>query len=436
MRLPKEFQTAMQARLGEAYPVYLAAMERPPRRGLRVNTLKLSVEEFLRIAPWALAPAQTAPEGLLPARAADAAGIGAHPLHRAGLFYMQEPSAMRAAALLEVRPGMRVLDVCAAPGGKAGQLAAMLQGKGLLLANEVERGRAAILRGNLERLGVRNALIANMRPEALAKELPGYFDAVLVDAPCSGEGMFRKEPQAVVDWSPAHVRACALRQAGILDSAAALLRPGGRLAYATCTFSEEENERTVEGLLLRHPTFTLLAQERHYPHTGLGEGQYIALLQKAGAGERQEEPPAARTGRLPKDAGAAWASFMEQVFRTPPAGRPLLLPDGRLMLLPEETPAGYERLHLLCAGVHAGELQGGRFRPAHALCMAYPANCFRQIIEADAGQLAEYFRGNVFSIPDTALKGWAPVLAQGYPVGWGKASGGAVKNHLPKGLRL
>ncbi len=431
MRLPAEFQARMHTLLGEQYPAYLQAMQRPPRRGLRVNTLKIGVEAFLEISPWPLQRTGLAPEGFL--LSDEASRIGSHPLHRAGLFYMQEPSAMRTAALLSPRPGMRVLDLCAAPGGKAGQLAAYLKGEGLLVANELVPARAAVLAGTLERLGVRNALCACMNPEPLCELFAGYFDAVLVDAPCSGEGMFRKEPQAVTAWSVAHVLSCAARQAHILDSAAAALRPGGRLAYSTCTFAPEENEQAVRAFLSRHPSFALLCEERHYPHTGPGEGHYAALLQKQEVSVEKciQE---ARPQPLPREAVRAWDAFVKENMKTPPRGDPLLLSDGRLVLPPQGLPMEYDKLRLRGAGVHAAEYKNGRFTPAHGLCMAYPASAFLRAVELKEAEMEIYFSGNTVPISND-LSGFCVVCAQGYPVGWGKAVQGMLKNHLPKGLR-
>lgn len=440
--LPEAYIARLRGQWGEeAFAAYIAAMEAPPARGLRVNTLKIGVEAFCALSPWQTAPSGIIPQGLL--LTGEAARVGAHPLHRAGLFYMQEPSAMLPAALLAVRPGMRVLDACAAPGGKAGQLAEALNGEGVLVANEVVPRRAAILQGNLERLGVRNAIVSSLRPDAIAQRLPGWFDAVLVDAPCSGEGMFRKEPQAAAEWSPAHVTSCAKRQRAILHGVAPALRPGGRLVYATCTFSGEENEDTVRAFLRDNPDFQLLKEHRLYPHTSPGEGQYAALLQRCegdAACAREERmatsaalavPPVAR---MPHEAQKAWEKFLAETFAIPPAGRPLLLPDGRVWLLFHEMPPACERLRPRVAGVIAGEYRNGRILPAHALCMAYSADCFRHKLELDNEELEIYFQGNIVKKRGLA-PGYLPVCAQGYPVGWGKAVGDVVKNHLPKGLR-
>lgn len=429
MRLPEEYAARMRAQLQEECPAYLNALTEPPRRGLRVNTLKIGVSEFLGLSPWPLAPALVEEAFLL---LDDAARVGSHPLHRAGLFYMQEPSAMRPAAVLHPSPGMRVLDLCAAPGGKAGQLAAYLAQDGLLVANEIVPGRAAVLSDTLERLGARNALVTCMKPEPLCDTLREYFDAVLVDAPCSGEGMFRKEEQAITAWSIEHVRACAMRQAHILDSAAIALKSGGRLVYSTCTFSPEENEETVRAFVERHPAFALLSEERHFPHTGIGEGHYAALLQKEGG--PASAFPAARETLLPKEAARAWRAFVEETMRFEPDGIPRLLPDGRLVLLPRGMPEEYNRLRIKSAGVHAAEYKNGRILPSHGLCMAYPKEAFTRCVELEGDTLQAYFLGNTVEIPED-LSGYCAVCAEGYPVGWGKAVNGVLKNHLPKGLR-
>ena len=356
MELPAAYLARMRAQLGaEGYAAYLAAMALAPRRALRVNTLKSAPEELSQLLGAPLARCEGAadgfflPEGVQPGR---------HPAHLAGLFYMQEPSAQTPAQLLDVRPGEAALDLCAAPGGKAGQLAAALQNDGLLVANEVSPARAAVLRRTLERLGARCAVVTAMRPDALCAALPGAFDAVLVDAPCSGEGMFRREAQAVRDWSEAAVAACAARQRAILDSAAAALRPGGRLVYSTCTFSPEENEETVAHFLRAHPDFSPVTMRRLYPHTSPGEGQFAALLVRGGGGAAQAVPPP--SGRTPPP---AFAAFCREALAAAPDAPARLLPDGRVFLLPRRLPPHMERLRVLAAGVEAGEITGGSCPP-------------------------------------------------------------------------
>lgn len=436
MELPKEYVARLREQLGEdGLSSYLAAMAEPPRRGLRANPLKIEPTALPGLLPWNMTPAETAAEGFLLPEGAE--NVGTHPLHRAGYFYMQEPSAMAPVALLDPQPGMVVLDLSAAPGGKAGQIAGRLRGEGILVANEVVPGRAKTLAHTLERLGVRNALVTSMHPEALCEALAGRFDAVLADAPCSGEGMFRKEPQALAEWSPAHVTACAARQAHILDCAASALRPGGKLCYSTCTFAPAEDEEAVAAFLRRQEgTFTLLEEKRFWPHTSEGEGHYMALLIK-GEGRAPGKPRV--PARRPAPPPPGYRAFVEESMKEPPRGTPLLLPDGRLMLAPaglDERLPGWERLRLLRCGVYAGDEKKNRFTPAHALYMACPAAAFRQIALLNDDELSAYFLGNTLPIPEY-LRGWCAVTAPGldWPVGFGKAVGGVLKNHYPKGLR-
>ena len=440
MDLPEAFLNRMKTQLGGDFAAYLRAMEEPPRRALRVNTLKIQPDAFAHLCDFPLTPSGVLPEAFFfPADLS----IGRHPLHLAGLCYVQEPAAMLPVTLLDVRPGMRVLDLCAAPGGKSGQVAALLEGDGLLVANEPVGNRAQVLSGNLERLGAVNAAVTNLYPEALSKALPGFFDRVLVDAPCSGEGMFRKEPAAIRDWSPANVSACAARQGKILADAAALLKPGGRLVYSTCTFSPEEDEGAVDAFLAAHPDFTLLSAKRLYPHTFSGEGQFMAVFSKCYGdfpGEKSPAPPVKTRTKGPcnpkPQAGglSLWTDFAETCLTRLPPCAPRLLPDGRVVLLPEDYPGELSALRVLRAGIPAGEVKRDRFLPAHGLAMAYPFVRFRREVPLEGDRLAAYLNGE--ALPDAGEPGWCAVTANGYPVGLGKGAGGQLKNHLPKGLRV
>jgi len=426
--LPEAYVTRMRAQLGEeSFAAYLRAMDDSPRRALRVNTLKTSAEDFCAQADFSLSPT-----GLLPGSFffEDGVAIGRHPLHAAGLCYVQEPAAQIPASLSGARPGIAALDLCAAPGGKTTQLAAMMRNAGLLVANEPVRSRAEILTGNLERLGVTNSLVTSMRPDALADSLGACFDLILVDAPCSGEGMFRKDETAIREWSPEHVLSCAARQGQILLSAARLLKPGGRLVYATCTFSREENEGAVEAFLLEHPDFSLAESRRMYPHTSVGEGQYMALLDRAGDAGGQLDVFAASNGeRIP-----ALEDFWDETFRF---GQPIamLLPDDRVMLPPALLPRALKGLHILRAGVLAGEIKNKRFTPDHALAMAYPVAAFDRSVPLEGEAAPRFLAGETVTCP-TRFSGWCVATVFGHPVGWGKAVGGVLKNHIPKGLRI
>lgn len=441
-QLPEAFLRRMHRQLGDpGYADYLSAMERTRPRALRVNTLKTDVAAFLSLADAALSPDEIVPEGFF---VPEDFQVGTNPLHAAGLFYMQEPSAQFPAALLCAKPHETVLDLCAAPGGKTGQLAAGMQNTGLLIANEIVPQRAGVLSGTLERLGVQNAVVTNMRPDALCPLLSGSCDAVLVDAPCSGEGMFRKEPQAVCDWSEAHVRASAERQRRILESAAVCVKPGGRLVYSTCTFSPEENEETVAWFLAAHPAFSCAAQKRFYPHTSTGEGQFAALLlrddspvpaaiEKTQSGGRRV--PSRKGKPINPATDAALDRFFKDTMSARPGSIPLFLPDGRVFLQPERVPDALSEMRVLSCGVLAGELRGERFRPAHALFLAYPGDTFLTALTLDGAALFAFLAGE--TVPcDPSLTGYAAVCVHGHPLGFGKCDRGTLKNHLPKGLRL
>ena len=426
--LPEEFLARMKAQLGEDdFAAYLRAMDERPRRALRVNTLKITPEAFVSMADFPLSPTGLLPESFF---FEDDVAIGRHALHAAGLCYVQEPAAQVPATLSGVTPGMTVLDLCAAPGGKTTQLAALLQNTGLLVANEPVRGRAEVLAGNLERLGVTNALVTCMRSDALAAQLGACFDVALVDAPCSGEGMFRKDETAVREWSPEHVLACAARQGQILESAALLLKPSGRLVYSTCTFSREENEGAIEAFLQAHPDFSLVESRRMYPHSSVGEGQFMALLTRAGDGADNAAALAEPKGEnVP-----LFEAFWRETFLSE-SPRAMLLPDGRVMLPPVLLPNERKGLHILRAGVLAGEIKNGRFTPDHALTLAYPAAAFRQTMGLECGALTRFLAGEtVACYPDRSV--WCPATVLGHPVGWGKAVDGVLKNHIPKGLRI
>ncbi len=426
--LPEAYLARMRAQLGETdYAAYLRAMGEPPRRALRVNTLKITPDAFRALADFPLSPTGLLPESFF---FGDGVAIGRHALHAAGLCYVQEPAAQTPAVLTGAKRGMAVLDLCAAPGGKATQLSAMMENTGLLVANEIVRSRAEILSGNIERLGVTNALVTGMRPDALAGALGECFDAVLVDAPCSGEGMFRRDETAVREWSEAHVLACAARQGQILHSAAKLVKSGGRLVYSTCTFSREENEGAVEAFLAARHDFSLAESRRMYPHHSPGEGQYMAVLNRAEDGDTAACALTEPQGEhIP-----TFETFWRETFLIEQPNA-MLLPDGRVLLTPALLPRELKGLQILRAGVLAGELRNGRFTPNHALAMAYPAGAFRRSVPLEDGALARFLAGETAACPPEC-SGWVPATASGYPVGWGKAVDGVLKNHIPKGLRI
>ncbi len=427
VRLPEKFLQRMQQRLGEQYPAFLASYERPPLKGLRVNTLKISAEEFCALAPEEFALGEKITEsGFL----VGGEKLGADPYHFAGLYYMQEPSAMKVGELTKHCKKERVLDLCAAPGGKTTHVAAQMAGRGILFANEIDFPRAKILSENVERMGIRNCATMCAPPETLAELFPACFDLILVDAPCSGEGMFKKEPNAIPEWSEENVARCAVRQKGILECAARMLERGGRIVYSTCTFAEEEDEWTVEAFLKEHPSFTLVEEEKYYPHEFRGEGHFAAVLEK-----REGESCAVRPFRIQKNAAAerAFCGFAEDFFAEPfrTEGRIHTLADGRMYLVPDGMPELSVRL--LRLGVELGEWDGKNFKPAHALAMAF-GSLAKKKISLSREEAKTYLRGETLTCD--AESGWVAVCVDGFPLGLGKASNGTVKNHYPKGLRL
>ena len=427
--LPKEFLARMERQLGEEYPDYLASLQRPRAAALRFNPLK---GEPPRV-PFGLTPVPWEPMGYY---FDPDARPGLHPYHEAGVYYLQEASAMAPVVLLAPQPGERVCDLCAAPGGKSTQIAGRMRGEGFLLCNEYSPKRAKILSRNIERLGVANALVTNETPERLAKALPEYFDRVLVDAPCSGEGVFRKEEAAITDWSGETVAMCARRQGEILREAAKLVRPGGLLVYSTCTFAPQEDEEAVAAFLSEHPEFTPEPPPapwftpgpngsfRLWPHKLKGEGHFAAVLRRMGTGEL---PPAPRGGEaLPKQ----WQDFARELGIQLPPGKAVTFGDT-LYWAPADCP-DLRGLKVLRPGLELGQLLRGRFQPAHALALWLP-DCGRQVdFGPESPEMKAYLHGDV--LPGTE-KGWTRVLCGGYGIGWAKGDGVQLKNHYPKGLR-
>lgn len=495
--LPEIFLERMRRLLGEEYDAFVESLGGERHRALRLNSLKRGVgghgpEEAVR---HSFAPLERVPWAEDGYYYFGERQPGKHPYHGAGLYYIQEPSAMAPVELLGVRPGERVLDLCAAPGGKSTQIAARLGGSGLLFCNEIHPARARILSENIERLGVCNACVTNESPERLAERFPGYFDRILVDAPCSGEGMFRKNGTACEEWSPENIKMCAARQDGILDQAAQMLRPGGRLVYSTCTFAPEEDEGSVVRFLRRHGEFhilsTALEKERWglagchglscapqgfgfdagegadvvlgmenalrlWPHRVRGEGHFAAVLEKegrAGDGYRGNGANGVIKG-VPGRELKELEVFCRMELRLPLGQR-----DGgqmcmglgaaagfqgearyirfgdNLYLVPAQTPplAG---LKVLRPGLHVGELKKGRFEPSHALALALRPDHAAHVWRLDLGErtVGDYLNGVTF--PAQGAKGWYLVCVDGFGTGWGKLAGGIMKNHYPKGLRV
>ena len=427
--LPEAFLERMKHQLGEEYADFLASLERPRAVALRYNPLKGPAPKL----PFVGQPVPWEPEGFY---YDPEARPGLHIYHEAGVYYLQEASAMAPVALLDPQPGEKICDLCSAPGGKTTQIAGRMMGRGFLLCNEYSPKRAKILSRNIERMAVANALVTNEPTDRLADRFPGFFDRVLVDAPCSGEGMFRKEEAAITDWSQETVEMCARRQAEILHNAARMVRPGGRLVYSTCTFAPEEDELAVAAFLESHPDFKPEVIEapwfvpapngghRLWPHKLLGEGHFAAVLKKT-AGEAEDVPPCAGE-KLPRE----WLSFAKELGITLPPGKAVSF-GSNLFWAPEETP-DLKKLKVLRPGLELGEVKKGRFEPAHALAL-WLKDCANTVShDPDSPEMKAYLHGEVLPC---SLQGWCLVKAGNFSIGWGKADKVQLKNHYPKGLR-
>lgn len=455
--LPQGFLERMQQLLGEEYPAFLQSYETERAQALRLNPLKGPADLFLGKTDCSLTPVPWEKNGFYYAREDTP---GKHPYHEAGVYYIQEPSAMAPAVYLDAKPGEKVLDLCAAPGGKSTQIAAAMQGQGLLVSNEIHPARAKILSENIERMGICNAMVTNESPQALANIFEGYFDRIMVDAPCSGEGMFRKNEQACEEWSPENVRLCARRQLEILECAATMLRPGGRLVYSTCTFAPEENEGTVSRFLEHYPEFSICEAARSegmssgqpewtehpaegigrtirlFPHKLRGEGHFLAVLQKEGeVSENYKGYCANGVEKGIKERDAKEFTEFQKKFLTTELKGTLVSFGEQLYLAPKEMPA-LRGLKVLRPGLHLGTLKKNRFEPSHALALALCPQDVRYTFDL-AGYGADvraYLKGQTF--PAEGEKGWYLITVDGYSIGWGKLAGGIMKNHYPKGLRI
>ena len=462
----------MKSMLGEEYDAFVASYDHEKYQALRINPLKVDKDAFVSASTFKLTQVSWEKNGFYYEKE-DAPGK--HPYHEAGVYYIQEPSAMAPVPFLEAVPGERILDLCAAPGGKSTQIGAALQGKGLLVSNEIHPARAKILSENIERMGIVNAIVTNETPERLADVFEGYFDKILVDAPCSGEGMFRKNEDATDEWSPENVQICADRQDHILDQAAKMLCMGGRIVYSTCTFAPDENEGSIHRFLERHPDFSVVeaifpegfeagrpewaeirtgevvggdqtteafekakgegiaSTMRIWPHKVHGEGHYLAVLQKAGE-KIEGAVPRSLYGLergLSEKEYKEFVEFKKECLKKDLQGVYLKFGD-QLYLGPKDMPA-LTKLRVLRPGLHLGTMKKNRFEPSHALALALNAEDVAQSCDLDIEDAKRFIGGQTFNTD--ADKGWNLITVDGYSLGWGKAAGGIMKNHYPKGLR-
>ena len=446
--LPAEFENRMKTLLGDEYESFIASYSEPPVRAFRINTQKISEEDFLKINPFGGEKIPFADSAYY----FDFDGIGNHPYHHAGMIYVQEPAAMSAAASVEIKPDFRVLDLCAAPGGKTSQIAAQLT-DGLLVSNEIIPSRCKILTGNMERMGYKNVITTCADAKRLSQLFGEEFDLIVVDAPCSGEGMFRKDETAVSEWSEQNVTLCAERQRDILGYINPLVRDGGFLLYSTCTFSLEENEKCVDDFIKNHPEFSLVPVKenvrkntadgirfdgcetdniefcrRFYPHISKGEGQFVALMKKTGGSGIVPKRKSALE-EIPKAEQKIVFDFLDDTLIEYDRKCVKKYKENIVYFEPDfAVPAGVA----FSCGVTVGTVKKNYIQPHHQFFMAM-GQSFKRKIELTVDEAESYIKGN--TVPCKCENGWAVVTVDGCALGGAKAVNGTAKNHYPKGLR-
>ncbi len=454
MDLPKLFEDNMIKLLGAEFEDYKACLDKPMYHGIRINTMKISVEEFLKINPFHLKPVPWCDNGFYYDEKLDKPSK--HPYYYAGLYYIQEPSAMTPAAVIPIEKGDRVLDICAAPGGKSTELAAKLDGTGVLVSNDISASRAKALLKNLEVFGATNALIISEAPYKLSERFAGFFDKILIDAPCSGEGMFRKSNSMITAWENNGNQLFSDLQISILKEVVKMLKPGGKILYSTCTFAPLENEKSVEYLLSLdedlkicdfnkyeyfddgHPEWSDTGNEeltkcaRLWPHRIEGEGHFVALVEKAGvsvnSGNSGSYP--IKKAKLTKETTDFFKSFNKEFdFNR------IEESQGKLYYIPDSFPA-VRGLRILRCGLYLGEVKKNRFEPSQSLAMSLKATDFTNVVDlgSDDDRVSKYLKGE--TIEADGNNGWVLVCVDSYPLGWGKLNNGILKNKYLPGWRL
>lgn len=457
MKLPIMFEEKMRGLLGGEMEAYLACFDEPRYYGLRVNTGKISVEEFRKLCPFDITPIPWIENGFY--YDGERISPAKHPYYFAGLYYLQEPSAMTPANRLPIDPGDYVLDICAAPGGKATELGAKLRGEGLLIANDISSSRAKGLLKNIEVFGIGNVAVLCEEPGKLSNYFPEFFDKILIDAPCSGEGMFRKDRKMVKAWEEHGPEYFANIQKNIIRQAAGMLKAGGMLLYSTCTFDSRENEQIIDGLIKEYPEFHILdippyegfcpglletvspqkddlkKTVRIFPHKMKGEGHYLALLKKGDRVSSRSGDTGMLRQKLPKAAEPFFGDISWELDETC-----LELRGDRLYYMPKGL-LGLRGIRFLRTGLLLGELKKNRFEPSQALAMYLKKEEYAHTINfsAEDSRVFRYLKGETLEVEDlvsASEKAWQLVCVDGFPLGWGKSIGGVLKNKYLTGWRL
>lgn len=453
MKLPVAFTDKMENLLGDEYDKFISTYEKEYFKGLRINTMKISVQEYLKITPFELEPIPWIKEGFYYIDDEEQDRPGKHPHYHCGLYYIQEPSAMIPVEVLDPRPGEKILDISAAPGGKSTQIAVKLKDEGILVANDISPKRTKALVKNIEIFGIKNSIVTNEEPRKLALKFPEYFDKILVDAPCSGEGMFRRDPKAAKSWSEFSVDQCCNMQKDILQWIPSLLKPGGRLVYSTCTFSPEENEGTINWFLNKFPEFEMELVEgikgidrgkpewigasseiikagRAWPHKINGEGHFVASLRK----KENSISKTLQPFNLNKEEMKDFLKFAEENLKIDFEDR-LHRVGNRLYAIPKGVPE-LTGINIVNSGLYIGEFLKNRFEPSQALAMALKKEDVTSYVDISSQSIEaiKYLKGETLLLDEE--KGWKLVCIDGYPVGWGKQIQGSLKNYYRSQWRM
>jgi 16S rRNA C967 or C1407 C5-methylase (RsmB/RsmF family)/NOL1/NOP2/fmu family ribosome biogenesis protein len=438
MNLPELFLKRIENKLSkEGFSSFMESYAKPSVQGIRIHQdpFHLIHHMFPHSIPWH-------PLGRY---LQDNLMNGNHPYHHAGAIYFQEPSAMSVVPMMNIQPDDFVLDLAAAPGSKSTDIARQLSKDGFLVANDVDTKRAQALMHNVERMGLTQVVVTQHDPHHLSKIFPNFFHKILIDAPCSGEGMFRKDSHAIDAWSVEHVHMCAVRQSILLDAATKLLKPGGTIIYSTCTFSPEENEQLIQTFIQNNPVFQVIthplqsmfdATTTHgigvklWPHQIEGEGHYVVILQHQG----MLEPSMKFQHRMRNPMPSEWRQFANQTL-TNHRVEPNFMLENRFFMIPNRY-AFHPALHTLRAGVFLGDIDKKYFYPSHHLAHVLTSRDVQRCVDFSSNdlQLFAYMRGEEIQV--SVSEGWALVTVDGMSLGWGKVSQGRLKNHYPKGLRL
>ncbi len=457
MRLPEAFDRRIKEQLLDEYDAYIECLNNKMNHGIRINTSKISVEEFMQISPFELTKVEWTNNGFY--YDADKYTPSKHPYYYAGLYYIQEPSAMTPASVLDIEEGDLVLDICAAPGGKSTELAAKLNGTGILITNDISNSRAKALLKNMELFGIANMCIVNEPPNNIASSFPSMFDKILIDAPCSGEGMFRKSASMVTAWENNGTELFAGLQKGILNEMVKCLKPGGTMLYSTCTFSPEENEQSVEYLLSLDDSLylkevpkykgfddghvgwgntnckELIKCARLWPHRIKGEGHFIALI-----GKKNDDDKSYSTEYRfkPYKLDEYTSEFLSHISDEAGIDSDRIEENkGKLYYIPEGTP-DVRGLRLLRQGLYLGEVKKNRFEPGQSLAMYLRMKDYDNCISlsADDNRIIKYLKGETIEVDEDIRNGYTLICVDGYPLGWAKNNNGVLKNKYLSGWRM